>query len=88
MSKHDKTLAKLCRTPPPAGIKWDELKALLESLGYEMLKNTGSRRKFFHREKGALIICHEPHPSPDIGKGTAADIANHLKENGFIKDSK
>ena len=84
MSKHQKALAKLCSSPPSADIKWNELKGVLEHLGYEVINNTGSRRKFFHKGKNALIICHEPHPSPDVDKGCIADVVDHLKTHGFI----
>jgi predicted RNA binding protein YcfA (HicA-like mRNA interferase family) len=84
MSKHQKALLKLCSVPPPSDIKWSELKGVLEHLGYVMLNKSGSRRKFFHREKNALISCHEPHPSPDVDKGCIADVIDHLKTHGFI----
>lgn len=84
MSKHQKALLKLCSDPPPSDIKWSELKGVLEHLGYVMLNKSGSRRKFFHREKNALISCHEPHPSPDVDKGCIADVIDHLKTHGFI----
>lgn len=86
MGKHEKTLAKICSKPTPCDVKWNELKGLLEHLGYEMLpkgKTGGSRRKFYHKEKDALISCHEPHPAPDVAKGCVDDIADHLKANGF-----
>jgi hypothetical protein len=50
-----------------------------------MLKNSGSRRKFFHREKQALIICHEPHPRPMVDKACVVDVVRHLKAYGFLK---
>lgn len=84
MSKHQKALQKLCVVPPAADIKWQELKGVLEHLGYTMLSNSGSRRKFYHAEKKALIICHEPHPSPSVDKGCIADVIEHLKIYGFI----
>ena len=84
MSKHQKALDRLCVTPPPADIKWQELKAVLEHLGYDLLKNTGSRRKFYHEGKKAVIICHEPHPTPNVDKGCVADVVEHLRANGFI----
>jgi predicted RNA binding protein YcfA (HicA-like mRNA interferase family) len=85
MSKHTKTLEKLTSIPPSPNIKWTELKNCLEHLGYKMLKNDGSRRKFYHKEKDALIICHEPHPSPDVDKGCIKNIIEHLTLYGFIK---
>ncbi len=82
MAKHRKTLEKLKAN---SNIKWNELKSLLEGLGYKMLKNDGSRRKFYHEEKQDLIICHQPHPSPDVDKGCIADVAEHLKNHGFFE---
>jgi len=65
-------------------MKWQELKAVLEHLGYALIKNTGSRRKFYHEGKKALIICHEPHPTPNVDKGCVAGVVEHLRANGFI----
>lgn len=84
MSRHQKALERLCASPPPANFKWADLRAILEHLGYDMLKNTGSRRKFVHRETKAIISCHEPHPSPDVDKGCIADVVEHLRRNGLI----
>ena len=84
MSKHKKALERLRAVPPAADIKWQELKGVLEHLGYRMLSGGGSRRKFFHEDKKLLIICHEPHPSPTVDKGCIADVVDHLKAHGFI----
>jgi predicted RNA binding protein YcfA (HicA-like mRNA interferase family) len=84
MSKHLKALAKLRARPVPVDFKWDELKGVLEHLGYQMLKNSGSRRKFVHSKTKALIICHEPHPSPNVDKGCIVDVISHLEANGFM----
>jgi predicted RNA binding protein YcfA (HicA-like mRNA interferase family) len=84
MSKHAKALEKLRASPTPSSVKWEELRGVLEHLGYKLLKNSGSRRKFYHAGKDALIICHEPHPSPDVDKGCIADVVEHLKTHGFI----
>jgi predicted RNA binding protein YcfA (HicA-like mRNA interferase family) len=84
MSKHSKALAKLSADPPPADLKWDELKAVLEYLGYEMLHGGGSRRKFYNAQKNALIICHQPHPSREVDRGCVKDVVAHLKAHGLI----
>jgi predicted RNA binding protein YcfA (HicA-like mRNA interferase family) len=86
MSKHVKALAKLCASPTPASVRWDELRAVLEHFGYEVKHGSGSRRKFFHKQRDLLIICHEPHPSPEVDKGCVADVVAHLKANGFIQE--
>ena len=85
MSRHLKALEKLRVLPPPASFKWTELKGLLEHLGFKMLTNSGSRRKFHHVGKDVLIICHQPHPSPDVDKGCICDVVEILKANGFFE---
>ena len=56
-------------------------------LGYELLKRKGSRRKFFNRQKNLLIICHQPHPNPDVDKGCVEDVVSHLIDNGIIEET-
>lgn len=84
MSKHRRTLVRIASKPTPAGIKWDELTPALKSLGFSLLKGKGSRRKFYHPGLDVLIICHQPHPQPDLCKGVIAYIAEILEENGLI----
>lgn len=90
MSKHDKTLERMRRRPPPSDVSWDSLTALLGSLGYDQLKSGrsgrsgGSRRKFYNKEKDALICCHEPHPQPNVDKGCIVDVVDHLTTHGFL----
>ena len=84
MSKHAKNLAKLLATPTPSDFKWDDLVSLLSGLGYKVIKNSGSRRKFFNEKLNLLISCHEPHPSPNVDKGCIVDVVEHLQTNGVI----
>jgi predicted RNA binding protein YcfA (HicA-like mRNA interferase family) len=84
MTRHSKALTRLSSIPPPSSLKWDELKAVLEHLGYTVVKGSGSRRKFYHKEKDDLIICHEPHPSPNVDKGCICDVVEHLRAAGFL----
>lgn len=86
MSKKDKLIARMRTKPPPADFTWGELCKVLKNLGYEQLKNSGSRRKFFHKEKNLLISCHEPHPCPEVDKGCLVDVLAHLKTNGLIEE--
>lgn len=88
MSKHDKTLAKMQRKPVPSDISWDAMAAALKYLGFKQLNNDGSRRKFFHKERGVLIICHAPHPLPDVDKGCINDVVEKLTDHGFFDEVK
>lgn len=85
MSKHQKTLVRLQTKPTPPDIKWSELKSMLESLGYKAINGSGSRCKFYHEEKSALISCHRPHPQPNVDKGCITGVVDHLTAYGFIK---
>ncbi len=85
MTRRSKALDKLAATPPPANFKWADLVSVLGYLGFEMITNSGSRRKFFHREKDVLIICHQPHPSPNVNKGCIAAVVEALRNNGFLQ---
>ncbi len=84
MSKHDKTRERLLRRPPPSDLKWVELTAFLKHLGYKQLNGSGSRRKFVHSVTKHLILCHEPHPNPDVDKGCINDVTSRLKEIGLL----
>ena len=84
MTRQDKFAERLCARPVPADIKWSELKWFLERLGFAYMRNTGSRRKFYHSERNVLISCHEPHPSPNVDKGCVQDVVQTLRDNGFI----
>ena len=84
MAKHVKTIRSLKKRPIPSDIKWNDVVALLNSLGFTMLKGSGSRRKFYREESDLLIICHQPHPGSEIDKGCAKDICEKLTESGLI----
>jgi predicted RNA binding protein YcfA (HicA-like mRNA interferase family) len=85
MTKHQKALAKLTAIPS-SNMTWDELRTVLEHLGYVLLKGSGSRRKFYQKDSLDIIICHEPHPSPDVSKACVRDVVKHLRATGILKE--
>lgn len=84
MSKQEKLLKKITAVPIPANVKWSELVTFLKGCGYELLKNDGSRRKFFNKASDRLISCHEPHPHSEVDRGCLKDVVEHLRDNGLI----
>jgi len=88
MAKHEKFFEKLQSLPTPVNIKWTDLRAALESVVYELITGSGSRRKFFNRRIDALISCHEPHPSPEVGRRCIREIVAHLEMHGLLKGKK
>ena len=84
MSRHEKLILKLNSKPTPSDVKWDELKAVLKHLGFEMLTNKGSRRKFVHLETKEIISLHEPHPQPEIKTYVIKQVVEQLQMSGRI----
>lgn len=86
MSKYQKALERIVTLPTPADITWDELKRVLEGLGYEERKNNGSRRKFFNKKRSLVINLHEPHPGNIVKRCYVAQVVDHLRSNGVIEN--
>jgi len=87
MSRHEKLILKLKAKPTPSDVKWDELKAVLKHLGYEMLSNKGSRRKFVHQETQEtqeIISLHEPHPQPEVKTYVIKQVVEQLQMSNRI----
>lgn len=82
MSKHEKLLAKLLNKQ--AGFSWQELVALLSSMGYRQLQGDGSRVKFDNGNPHAMINLHKPHPGNELKAYVKRQIIEHLKAGGLI----
>jgi hypothetical protein len=69
MTKKDKLLERFLALPND--FTFDELKSLLESMGFEVEnkgKTSGSRVAFIHINFRRHILIHKPHPSKIINK--------------------
>lgn len=84
MGKHQKTLQRMCSSPTPSDIRWDELVGALAHLNYNEITNSGSRRKFHNPTTGALINCHKPHPGSIVAKYCIEAVIEHLKDHNLI----
>lgn len=62
MAGIDKLLKHLLQEPPPTNFTWEELVSLLSSFGFQEKTNSGSSRKFVHKETNNKIFLHKPHP--------------------------
>ena len=78
MSKKDKLEARLKTIPKD--FTWGELKSLLKFRGFDLLKNKGSRRKFYHVTHKLLLIIHDPHPGNILKEYNVVDTVEILKE--------
>ncbi len=83
MSRKQKLLQNLRKNPPPTDFSWDDVVTLMKLCGFEELRNTGSRRKFVHRN-GVKVILHEPHPERVIKRYMIREILDGLRAAGEI----
>lgn len=71
----------------PRDLKYHELKKLLERFNYEEHssgKTSGSRIRFYNKEKKLKISMHKLHGSNPLKEYQIEEVINHLKEGGFI----
>lgn len=71
-------MKKFMDSPPRNDLTYDELKTLLESLGYEKIEGSGSRVKFFNQSIRDVVLLHKPHPGNILNKATLRDIQEKL----------
>ena len=79
-AKHRRILESMRTRPPPAGIRWPDIAALLEAAGVEVCERSGSRVLL---KKGAeRMMVHRPHPPPATSRGTVRAVAAFLDAAG------
>jgi predicted RNA binding protein YcfA (HicA-like mRNA interferase family) len=84
MNQPEKTLRTLLSKPTPTDLTWNELATLFKYLGYEEIKNDGSRRKFVSHTSGRKFFIHKPHPQPTLKVYVVNQIIETLKLHGHI----
>jgi len=83
LGKKDKLIKRLKLLPKD--FTFDEMKALLEMLGFEMSnkgKTSGSRTKFFKDD--VVIVLHKPHPRKELLEYQIKHVIEVLSEEGLI----
>ena len=71
----------------PKDFTFAELETTLFQLGFELDhkgKTSGSRVRFYHKEKQIQYLAHKPHPQRIIKEKALKDIVDFLKENKLI----
>jgi hypothetical protein len=82
MSKKDKLIARLLSHPKD--FTFDELKALLMSLGYSEIQGAGSRVCF--STEGHKIKLHKPHPGNLVKSYMLDLVIGELVRRGLINN--
>ncbi len=63
---------------------WSDLVTLLSQLGYLKKEMEGSRVRFYHPSKDALLLLHKPHPENELKGGALKSIKVHMKQEGWV----
>lgn len=82
MGKQEKLLTKLGEVRK--SFPWSDLATLLAQLGYQKKEMAGSRVRFYHSGKDALLLLHKPHPENELKGGALKAVKAHLKQEGWL----
>jgi len=80
--QHQRTLERIFSHPVSANIKWQDIEALFNFLGAELIEREGSRVEVFLFNE--VRVYHRLHPRPNTEKGAIASIKKWLKENEVL----
>lgn len=84
MSQKEKLLKRLMSLPKD--FTFEELVKLFSALGFEMSakgKISGSRVKFYNKDKQLQYLAHRPHPTSIIKEKALKDIADFITANNL-----
>ena len=85
MSKKEKLVQRLLMLPKD--FTFAELESLFVQLGFEIDnkgRTSGSRIRFYNKEKQMQYLAHKPHPASIIKEKALKDIVIYLQENNLI----
>ena len=78
--KHQSTLNAIFESPIRSGISWNDIEALLKTLGAEISEGRGSRVRI--ALNGCRAVFHRPHPRKETDKGAVMSMRRFLVDAG------
>ena len=85
MTKKEKLIERMLRFPKD--FTFAELETVFIQLGFEKDdkgKTSGSRIRFYNKDKQMQYLAHKPHPSSIVKEKALKDIVNFLTSNKLI----
>ncbi|MBQ3710585.1 MAG: type II toxin-antitoxin system HicA family toxin [Bacteroidales bacterium] len=85
MTREEKIKRRILRQPKD--FTFEELETLLYQLGFERDnkgKTSGSRVRFYHKDKHIQYLAHKPHPKNIIKEKALKDIVDFLTVNKLL----
>lgn len=86
MSRRRKAIERFLSKP--ADFTFDEMKAMLEGLGYREIrtgKTGGSRAAYFNEDCVHIIRLHKPHPGRILKKYQLELVEDELRRKGLLQ---
>jgi hypothetical protein len=80
MSKHERTLKAIFKTPVQSNVIWDDIEKLFKNLGARIKEGEGSRLAV--ELKGVRAYFHRPHPRKETDKGALISVRRFLENAG------
>ena len=71
---------RIFQEPPPADVRWAEVRSLRSALGAEITGGRGSRVRVFLN--GVRAVFHRPHPRSQMDRGALRSLRRFLGEAG------
>ena len=85
MTREEKLKRRILQQPKD--FTFEELETLLYQLGFERDnkgKTSGSRVRFYNKDKRIQYLAHKPHPKSIIKEKALKDIVDFLTENKLL----
>lgn len=86
-SKQEATRDLIFKEPTSATVKYHDAVKLMEALGGELRRKSGSRRLLYFPENGLMIHFHEPHgKGKELCKEAVEDFRDVIKQIEELKN--
>jgi predicted RNA binding protein YcfA (HicA-like mRNA interferase family) len=82
IGKREKRIARLKTVP--ADYRWQELTAILKTLGYQQVQGSGSRVRFDNGNADQMLNLHKPHPGNIVKRYALRQLIEKLEKSGLI----
>ncbi len=79
-NRHLATYKAIFEDPVQSNINWQDIEALLRSLGAELSEGRGSRVRI--ALNGVRAVFHRPHPEKETDKGAVKSMRDFLTSAG------
>ena len=82
MTKENKLVTRFKKRP--VDFTWEELVSMLSRIGFVVDQGSGSRVKFYNKQRDCLIQLHKPHPAKILKRYVMKEVLVTLEQEKLI----